>query len=489
MNEYLEIILSALLELVIQPFYWAGLLILLLYYRRQGILERKLFHIRLHGYGGYAARALLGGIGAGALVSLIMAGLGFTLTVQGATLLWVTALVLLVFRIRFANFAYAVGVLGALQFVLRLIPGLPDEGAAGSILAALSGLNIAALLLLAALLHLAESGLIAWQGKDFALPTYIPGKRGRPVGAYVLRMLWLAPTLLLVPAEGGPIGPLPWQPPLNTWLGLPEAASYTLLALPVMLGMAEATWTLLPERKAARAARRGLMFGAALLVLALGAVFWPPMTVIAAVAGIVLREALIRDGVREEDGQPAMYAHSGRGLKILAVQPGSPAEDMGILPGETLLKVNGLPVGTTQQMHEALRINSAFCKLEVQNRRGDSKFLQRPIYAGDHHQLGFVFAPDASSASEQPFRPLSLPGLWSVQAEQGRGSSERLQLPAAVLPAPRGGEEKPAEPQPADRLPRSEAAADPAQREVAEQVSSNEQQPLPNQPDKTEFSQ
>lgn len=436
MNEYLEIILSGLLELVIQPFYWAGLLILLLYYRRQGILERKLFHIRLHGYGSLAVRALLGGLCAGVVVSLILAGTGFSLTTGGAAAVWLTALVLLAFRIRFANLIYAVGVLGVLQFVLGYIPGLPGEGFWGTVLGAVTGLNIAALLILAALAHLAESVLIARQGKEFALPTYIPGKRGRPVGAYVLRMLWLVPTLLLVPSEGGPIL-LPWQPPLHAWLGLPETAGYALLALPVMIGMPEATWTMLPERKAARAARRGLMFGAALLVLALGSVFWTPMTVVAAVAGIVLREALIRDSIREEDGQAAMYAHSGRGLKILAVQPGSPAEDMGILPGETLLKVNGSIVVTDQQMHEALRINSAFCKLEVQNRNGESKFLQRPIYDGDHHQLGFIFAPDEASVSEKPARPLSLPGLWSVQMEQGRGSEEAmLEEPTLLLGAP-----------------------------------------------------
>lgn len=456
MNEYLEIILSALLELVIQPFYWAGLLILLLYYRRQGILERKLFHIRLHGYGGFAARALLGGLCAGAAVSLIMAFLGFTLTSEGAAAVWITALILLVFRIRFANFAYAVGTLGVLQFVLGLIPGLPASGLWGTVLAAIGGLNIPVLLLLAALLHLAESALIAWQGKTFALPTYIPGKRGRPVGAYVLRMLWLAPTLLLVPSANGPIGALPWHPPLHTWLGLPNAAGYTLLALPVMLGMAEATWTMLPEQKAVRAARRVLMFGAALLVMALGAVFWPPMTVIAAIAAVGLREALIRDGAREEDGQQAMYAHSGRGLKILAVQPGSPAEDLGILPGETLLKVNGSLVFNTQQMHEALQMNSAFCKLQVENRRGDSKFLQRPIYAGDHHQLGFVFAPDDASLSEQPYKPRSLPGLWNVRAEQSRSTvapalsssdtdnAERILVDLRdAQPAESGGEETP----------------------------------------------
>ncbi|MDO3412037.1 PDZ domain-containing protein [Saccharibacillus sp. CPCC 101409] len=423
MNEYLEIILSGLLELVIQPFYWAGLLILLLYYRRQGILERRLFHIRLHGYGALAGRALLGGLCAGAVVSLAMAGLGFTLTPQGAAAVWIAALVLFAARIRFANFVYAVGVLGALQFALRLIPGLPDRGVWAAVLGAVDGLNVPALLVLAALLHLAEGVLVAAQGKHFALPTYIPGKRGRPVGAYVLRLLWLAPTLLLVPAEGGAIA-LPWQPPLLAWLGLPQAAGYTLLALPALIGLQETTWTLLPEQKVRHTSRRALLFGAALLALAAAAVFWPPATVIAAVAAIVLRELLIRGGQREEEGHAGMYTHSGKGLKVLAVQPGSPAESLGVLAGETLLKVNGSPVSTPQQMHEALRVNSAFCKLEVQNRSGESKFMQSPIYEGDHHQLGFIFAPDDDSAAEVPDRPASPIGLWraEVEAERGRGA-------------------------------------------------------------------
>ncbi|MNI72088.1 hypothetical protein D3C73_1280080 [compost metagenome] len=39
-------------------------------------------------------------------------------------------------------------------------------------------------------------------------------------------------------------------------------------------------------------------------------------------------------------------------------------------------------------------MNPAFCKLEVQNRAGESKYLQRAIYAGDHHQLGIILVPE-----------------------------------------------------------------------------------------------
>ncbi|MDF2662100.1 MAG: Trypsin-like serine protease, partial [Paenibacillus sp.] len=35
-----------------------------------------------------------------------------------------------------------------------------------------------------------------------------------------------------------------------------------------------------------------------------------------------------------------------------------------------------------------------FCKLEVINTEGHSKFVQRALYSGDHHLLGVLLAPD-----------------------------------------------------------------------------------------------
>lgn len=41
-----------------------------------------------------------------------------------------------------------------------------------------------------------------------------------------------------------------------------------------------------------------------------------------------------------------------------------------------------------------MRQNSAFCRLEVLNLDQQSKFVQRPMFSGEHHQLGIVLAPD-----------------------------------------------------------------------------------------------
>jgi hypothetical protein len=56
--------------------------------------------------------------------------------------------------------------------------------------------------------------------------------------------------------------------------------------------------------------------------------------------------------------------------------------------------VNGAAVRTKEELHAALGLQSAFCKLEVVNRDGHIKFLQRARYAGEHYQLGLILAPD-----------------------------------------------------------------------------------------------
>ncbi|MFD1903676.1 PDZ domain-containing protein [Paenibacillus rhizoplanae] len=167
-----------------------------------------------------------------------------------------------------------------------------------------------------------------------------------------------------------------------------------LVSLPVIIGFSEMTQGMLPGRKAARTFGRLLVYSAVLLGLSLLADLWSPLTVVAALAALLLHEGLSWYSALEERSLSPVFVHPPAGRKVLAVLQGSPAQELGILPGEILLKVNGVLLTSAAQLHEALRMNSAFCKLEVQNREGESKYLQRALYAGDHHQLGIILVPD-----------------------------------------------------------------------------------------------
>jgi hypothetical protein len=85
---------------------------------------------------------------------------------------------------------------------------------------------------------------------------------------------------------------------------------------------------------------------------------------------------------------------------------------MGLEAGEVILKVNGAPVNTRIELHQALSLNPAYCKLEVLNLEGQSKFVGRALFTGDHHLLGVVLCPDDSVRYYVSSEESSLIGLW-----------------------------------------------------------------------------
>lgn len=428
-KEWLWLGLDAGIQLLTQPFYYISILLIALFYRRQVLLERKLFHVRLNGWGLQTWRTFLGGLAAGLGVSVVMAFLGASLTLDAVICIWVTAFILMLFRVRFLCFAYSIGLLGILQSILNWFPQLRLEGWLGNVQSTVAGLDIPALLALAAILHFAEAVLVRMQGAKFGTPLFLEGKRGKMVGGYHMQCFWPLPLFLLVPAAGG--GPeLPWTPFFGgeAWSG-----GVGMVALPVLIGFGEMTQSMLPKQKAAVTAKRLVLYSAIVLALSLLAEWWTPLVIAAALAALLLHEGLVWYSRDEEKQRSPVFVHPPRGLRVLAVIPGSPAEELGIMAGETILRVNGTIVHAKEQLHDALRQNSAFCKLEVQNHQGESKFMQRPIYAGEHHQLGVIIAPDPDGDLAVTLKPLSILAVLGMKLNvrrKGAGNTVRAKTDA-----------------------------------------------------------
>ncbi|WP_059049949.1 PDZ domain-containing protein [Paenibacillus senegalimassiliensis] len=420
-------------QLFLQPFYYIAIIITMLIYRRQVVLERRLFHVRLHGWGRQTWRTVLGGLLAGLAVSLVFVFLGMNLTWEGLLCLWAVTLLFMLLRVRYLCLAYAVGSLGVIQFIIHFFPDLSGTGGIYEVVRIIRELDIPALLCLVGLLHIAEGLLVRWQGASFAGPLFYEGKRGRLVGGYQMQSLWPVPLFLMIPAQTAG-GVLPWTPLFGgeAWQG-----GFGMMALPIMMGFSEMTTGLLPKDKARVSSGRLLAYGVLVLVLALGSVWWSPLVLVASLIAWLLHEGLVWYSRHEEQQRSPLFVHPPGGLKVLAILPGSPAEELGIQPGETIIKVNGVPVPTKEELHAALRINPAFCKLEVQNLAGESKFLQRAIYAGDHHQLGAILAPDELAPAAVRLQPLSLwqllrPKRSARTTEAGRGPASLIAEPSTA---------------------------------------------------------
>ena len=422
---------GALGELLLNPFCYISILLIVLMYHRQIVVERKMFHTRLQGLGGLTWRNLLGGLIGGLAVSIVFMFVGASLSIEAIYYVWIISFVLMLFSIRFVSLIYSVAILAILQFVLQLTPVNEGQDILYHIQSIILGTNIPALFCLAGLLYVVEALLIRWQSTSLAGPIYIEGKRGRQIGGYQMHLYWVMPLLLMVPATSDGMR-LPWTPFFIEGAG---GNGYMLMGLPVMIGFTQIVMSSLPSHKVKLVSRRVLVYGLVVIAFSFISLWWSPFIVVTSILGIGLLEWLVWHGKSEERQQSPLFLHPQKGLKILAVQPASPADQLGILPGETLLKINSLRLNNQEDLHAALRVNPAFCKLEVLNYSGESKFLQRAVYDGDHHQLGMILVPDETSQEALTNRSQAL-SLWQIlnpkrglvgkrRAIPGQNSSQR----------------------------------------------------------------
>ncbi|MGG1552385.1 PDZ domain-containing protein [Paenibacillus ferrarius] len=403
-NPMLDRGLHALGQLLINPFYYIGIVFIVLHYRKQIQLERKLFHTRLHSLLSETWRVVLWGWVGGICASLLLALVGVSLQADAVLLLWGITIVLMLFRIRFLCLAYAVGILGIAQAVLSWLPNADSLQQSYKLAATVAGADIPSLLVIVAALHLLEGLLVSTQGARMVSPLFLEGKRGQMIGGQQLQGFWPVPLFLLVPFAGGSTAELPWPTLFAPELGM----GWTLLAFPAMIGFTELTISKLPRKQAKFSGNLLYVYGLVLLGAAIAAHFWSPLMLLGALLAIGLHEGLLYYNAWSEDKQIPRYMHAMNGLMVLAIVPGSPAEELGIQVGEIIHKVNGHRIRHRTDLHAAMSLNSAYCRLEVLNEQGEVRFLKRAIYAGEHHQLGILLAPDQEVRYFMEQRPMHL---------------------------------------------------------------------------------
>ncbi|MFD2116950.1 serine protease [Paenibacillus yanchengensis] len=404
--QWLAQIGAAWLQMLTQPFYYVAILIIIFIRYRQMTLERKLFAVKLYDWKQLTVKAIIYGLLAGIILSLVSVFFGTSLTIEALWWLWGAAALLSIIRIRFLRYAYSAGLLVLSQWVVITFTSLAERadwlGQAARSLAAIDGVS---LLLLAALLHLVEALFIRRQGMKLATPFILEGKRGKLIGGYRLQGFWPIPLFLLVPAANigastisfGSIATAGATLPFDPLFSGSLSASWSLLAFPVMIGFSEVTISKWPEQKLQSIIKQLYIYSAVLLVLATLA-WWQPILLPFVAVVLLLMHEVTRAWTRmQEIAQPPLYVPYNKGLHVLGVVPATPAIELGIIPGETIVKVNNVAVNNQEELYEALMINAAFCKLDILNRDGELRFAQRARFAGDHHQLGVILVPHAQS--------------------------------------------------------------------------------------------
>ncbi|MCD5325889.1 MULTISPECIES: PDZ domain-containing protein [Pontibacillus] len=373
-------------RLFMQPVtYWTVLLLMMASVKRIKRERRdfgsKIFHIFAEWRKTIGISLLFG-----LILSIVSIAVGFSLPYP-VVLLYSAVVILLTLSLRFSWISPAYTL--ALTAVLLLwLPELNTSFLPDSWVTAFENTSFTALGLLMGVFLILEAILFHRFRNNDSFPQYVKGSRGKLIGQHRLKRLGFLPVFFLIP--GGAIEPFAgWWPIFEIGDG-----TYGLMAAPILLGFEHVVRGVSP-RSAALTMRSSLVVLAILVLgLSVASFYVPILALVAIVLAPVGREIssfLLR---WRDHGKNPYFTPRYDGLPILGVIPGSPADQMNLVVGETIEKVNGLNVTNEQDFYYAVQSNLAYCKIAVKDTAGEIRFAKRAMYENDHYELGLVFVKD-----------------------------------------------------------------------------------------------
>ncbi|WP_163526855.1 PDZ domain-containing protein [Halobacillus ihumii] len=377
---------DGLARLFVQPlFYWSVILLFMLSIRRIK-QERKSFGTRVYDIFAEGRSTWRVSLVGGSILSVLAIGGGIVITYPFLLVLsLVTILLSLTLKLRWLSAAYTFGITYLLLMAVPYIPTgfLPEGWQAGLENASLEGVA-----LIMSVLLLIEGVILAKTSSRRTFPERVKGNRGKMVGQHRVKKLVLIPMVGLLPA--GAIEPFaPWWPLFSI-----GANSYGFIFVPLLLGWEWVARAQTPKLVAMKTGRQTLVIASAALLLSAASLYLSILSLAAVVVCLLGREMIYGYHRIREKRQP-FFTADHRGVRILGTIPGSPADEMDLLPGELIVRVNSIPVTSVEEFYEALQTNRALSKIEVRDFRGENRFTQRATYEGEHHELGILFVQES----------------------------------------------------------------------------------------------
>lgn len=358
--------------------------------------ERRDFNIRIYRKSTELRQLLPQGILWGLILSLFTLGTG--LVVPPAVLVIVGAVsILLAFtlKMRLLSPAYSVSISFFLLVILYTYGGEIEWPFFDEYFQDIDTAVYPTVAILLGLLLFAEGFLIAKNAIKKPSPGLVISKRGQTVGRYASRRIWMLPLFVFIPGGNLP-APFDWFPVFSI-----DGQSITPIVIPFLIGFSQKVQGILPETAIKASGRQVILLGTVVLAVAVGGYWYPYMSIISVVIGLIGREGIYYLRKRSDRNLPIYFSRSKLGVRILGVIPETPAQKMGLELGEIVTKVNGIHVTDEREFYKALQKNRAHCKLEVVGNNQQIRYVQRALFEGEHHELGLLFTENQTKETDQ----------------------------------------------------------------------------------------
>lgn len=376
-------LLSGLWKLFIHPVFYITFLLAAFLGVSRVKKERSFFHVRAQNAYFELKQVVPIGLLLGIIGSIIILASGLVITLEFISFLAIiTIFFSLFFRPRLLSTSL---VYGTAFFLTTLAHQLDWE--LPTWLHSLDGVTsnyLTNMAILLALLLIIEGILIVKNGVKATSPQLKKSKRGQVIGVHQSSRIWLVPMFLLIPGDTL-LSFADWWPVFEI-----GKETFSIIFVPFAIGFSQMVQGDLPKKIIREHGNKVILLGIATLILSIATYWWALGAIIVVALAVISRELIYLKIKLADESKSFFFSKRNEGVLILGILPQSPAEQMGLLPGEVVTKVNGIKVYDSTSFYAAVSSNRAQCKLEVLNVEGQVRFAQRSLYEGDHHELGIL---------------------------------------------------------------------------------------------------
>ncbi|ADG83571.1 PDZ domain-containing protein [Thermincola potens] len=346
------------------------------------------------------------GILGGIIGSFLLVLTGVSLDNIGVGYVWPLALFLMLINPRFLCFSYAGGIIGLTGVLFGYPPGV----------------KVPQLMALIAILHMVESFLILVSGHRGAIPIYTRTKKSTAVvGGFTLQKFWPIPLMALTLVttdmiDGQNVLQLPylpdWGPLIKPYLGKHLFVVPALMPVLAALGYGDMAIARTPRQKSRISARNLSIYSLILLGLALISAKYRFVQMLAALFAPLGHELVIYLGQRMELREEPVFTHTGDGVMVLEAVSHTLADDMGIMPGDVIYSINGIPVNSKADIEAVLILRPKYLQVEFLS-RAKQRWQRKTALFKPNQVLGVIPVPQGYENTYMEMKSGGLlPKIW-----------------------------------------------------------------------------
>ena len=371
------LILKLIGSYLLTPVLWLGILYVIISYNQRINKERKQFRVAINKDFYEGRNFIKYGLFFFVMGSLISMILGLTLPTNSVYIYQI--LVVLAFLINGFSTTSMLLVMTAAGILELVVPRFITFF--GDVFPEISGPSW---LLLIFISILADYYLTRNMKKHPLSPRIKSGKRGRNIATYLGRETIVFPLLVLIPS-GTLSSTLNFWPVFNI-----GNQKFSLILFPIFISTSVKVIKRAKERVIQDKLKNielllGLTFVLIVLTKFMSKLFLISLIILTVVS--IFFEIKLRKKEKDAD---SWYVETDEGIRIISVQPETPAAKMKLQPGDVILTCNNRVVNSEEEFYQALQLNSAYCHVKVRTYEGDLRIAESAIFMDSPHEIGLI---------------------------------------------------------------------------------------------------